>query len=148
MYTWLVQDPNPLWQSVQSAKTYPAVINRANRWLEEFWDQAYELGFSPKGTGKQWIARPSIIISEYVPSCVVGWYHLNTASKIKIVNRDRMLDSAIRNRWPVLDWLRDTIVHETQHTLDWDRGVDSSNHNTWYVYRLRKLTEAFPPDQL
>ena len=137
-----------LWDRVRAAKTYPSVINRANQWIGLFWDQAYELGFSPKGTGKQWIARPSIIISEYVPPCVVGWYHLNTASKIKIVNRSRMLDAATRNRWPILDYLRETITHETQHTLDWDRGVDSGKHNPWFYYRVRNLQYSFPPDQL
>ena len=147
-YNGQVSDPNPLWQSVQSAKTYPAVINRANRWLEEFWDLAYPSGFAPKGTGKQWVGRPAIIISEWVPNCTVGIYHFSGASKIKVVNRDRMLESAIRNRWPVLDWLRDTIIHETQHAIDFDRGVESGDHNNWFVYRYRKLLAAFPSDQL
>jgi hypothetical protein len=136
------------WDRVRTAKTYPSVIARANEWLEELWPDAYRLGYSPKGIGNQGTRQPWIYISNsgQNPDFVAGWF--GPWATIKIISVEHMRKHADRYRWPVRDFLRETILHEVQHALDWSRGVSSEDHNSHYTRRLRRLLKDFPDTQL
>jgi len=131
------------WLKVLNAPRYVEVIPRANDWWADLWDNAYKLGFAPRGEGYTDAIFPLITFSDELPHMVVGQYEYSTIKVLPLEPMKRICKKYYNQT--AKNCLVYTILHECVHALDDARGVDSGDHNKWFYYRLAKLQTAFPP---
>lgn len=139
-----------LWGDVLCAPAYNSVIYNAQWWLQALWPHAYALGYAPKGKGYDpgLLGNcPRILIRQY-PLSQLGEFD-GANIYVTTYRQMRKLGSGVSP----FARLRLTILHETQHALDDLRRLpippenpkNPDYHNGWFLRRLSKLIDAFPP---
>lgn len=132
------------WVWVRSSTRYDHVVSRANVWLPIFWRDAKAMGLSRVDRHNY---APKILIEDCDEITAGAWDGTNIIVPLPHQNLACISDEYPE---PPRDYLRRTILHESQHALDTRNSLEKSSerHLRSFKKRLAKLELVFPPTQI
>lgn len=134
-----------IWQAIRQSTSYTEIIDLSNEWLPSIWDHTRALHIAPRGK-KIFNNCPRISAATNMDPINAALYfchepHRGSYIKIGSLMRMRGFDK------PMFVTLRETILHEVQHSIDDRYNVYSVNHGHWFERRLARLINLFPIEQ-
>ena len=163
--TSCVCDVNEAWRRVREARTFDALVARAEEWLEAFWPKARLMGLNSRSVAAY---SPPPVRIDYRREAAGAW----NGKSIALMDQERWkkdlawiahtykMDGVTPIIRSFRDEVRAVLLHETQHALDDPDGVqllrfvalpkkereeqELFEHTPAFNRRLRRLERAFP----